>query len=276
MSGVGFGRGQSRPITFEEMREHAAGSLQRARTMRTLIYNTRSGKRLEVTSDLDIAAAVAIMRDIPKLDDFGMKTFNQAQRPNPPAWVEFFAVKIAEDARRGQYQPQASREAKPKAQAKAKAKAQARKAPAKPADPIPEPRQVGPELHALLSRATQLRYPEIRYAGLQFVLYRKSQSIAVSRKDRPPFALIQDGVLTFTSAPGEYGPRLDRFLADPEGEAVRAGKLSGHCSFCKSPLSTPESVSAGYGPVCAKHWGLPWGHKSHTATLSPTQEALLA
>lgn len=244
--------------------------------MRTLTYTTRSGKRLEVSSDLDIAAAVAVMRDIPRLDDFGMKTFNQAQRPNPPAWVEFFAVKIAEDARRGQYQPQESREAKPKAQAKAKAKASARKAPAKPADPIPEPRQVGNALLDLLSRATQLRYPEIRYAGLQFVLYRNpKQAIAVSRYGRPPFALIQDGVLTFTSGPGEYGPRLDRFLADPEGEAIRAGKLSGQCSFCKSPLSTPESVSAGYGPVCARHWGLPWGHKSPGAASSAIQEALL-
>lgn len=45
----------------------------------------------------------------------------------------------------------------------------------------------------------------------------------------------------------------------PEDAAVLFGQKSGCCCFCGRDLTTPESVTAGYGPVCADHWGLPWG-----------------
>lgn len=34
---------------------------------------------------------------------------------------------------------------------------------------------------------------------------------------------------------------------------------SGNCCFCNRLLTTTESVSMGYGPHCAKRYGLPWG-----------------
>lgn len=37
------------------------------------------------------------------------------------------------------------------------------------------------------------------------------------------------------------------------------GKAHGVCCYCARPLTDPRSVTAGYGPVCADHWGLPWG-----------------
>ncbi len=37
------------------------------------------------------------------------------------------------------------------------------------------------------------------------------------------------------------------------------GKLTGNCCFCGIELTAGESVSRGYGPICANRWGLPWG-----------------
>lgn len=34
---------------------------------------------------------------------------------------------------------------------------------------------------------------------------------------------------------------------------------SDHCSFCNRPLTTPESLDAGWGKKCAEDRGLPWG-----------------
>jgi hypothetical protein len=52
---------------------------------------------------------------------------------------------------------------------------------------------------------------------------------------------------------------LSAFAADPIAFAQSNGKESGSCRFCNLTLTTPESVSVGYGPICAGHWGLPWG-----------------
>jgi hypothetical protein len=47
--------------------------------------------------------------------------------------------------------------------------------------------------------------------------------------------------------------------ADPAGVAKLSGQLTGSCCFCSRELETKESVGAGYGPVCAEKFGLPWG-----------------
>jgi hypothetical protein len=56
--------------------------------------------------------------------------------------------------------------------------------------------------------------------------------------------------------------RLVVLNGDPVGFAAAHGKLTGACCFCHSPLKTAESTEVGYGPVCAKNWGLPWGVKT--------------
>lgn len=47
------------------------------------------------------------------------------------------------------------------------------------------------------------------------------------------------------------------------GDQVACAKAyarhSAHCSFCNRPLTTPESLDAGYGRTCAEKHGLPWG-----------------
>ncbi len=52
---------------------------------------------------------------------------------------------------------------------------------------------------------------------------------------------------------------LTAFLADPEGTAKAYGKLKGACCFCHQDLTDERSVRAGYGPICAENYNLPWG-----------------
>lgn len=47
--------------------------------------------------------------------------------------------------------------------------------------------------------------------------------------------------------------------ADPAGVASRHGRLTGNCCFCNTGLTDDRSTQVGYGPICAKHYGLPWG-----------------
>ena len=46
---------------------------------------------------------------------------------------------------------------------------------------------------------------------------------------------------------------------DPAGAAKVYGLETGVCCFCGIELTDKRSISAGYGPICADKWGLPWG-----------------
>lgn len=49
---------------------------------------------------------------------------------------------------------------------------------------------------------------------------------------------------------------LSRFDDDPIGVASKEGKASGNCAFCSKALTTERSREVGYGPKCAKNYGL--------------------
>lgn len=51
-------------------------------------------------------------------------------------------------------------------------------------------------------------------------------------------------------------PMLQKLADDPAGVAREYGKLTGRCCFCNLKLTDPQSTAAGYGPVCAKNYGL--------------------
>lgn len=53
---------------------------------------------------------------------------------------------------------------------------------------------------------------------------------------------------------------MEQFRTDPLGTVVRLGRATGRCCFCSSPLSDRRSRAHGYGPVCAKNYGLEWSH----------------
>lgn len=54
---------------------------------------------------------------------------------------------------------------------------------------------------------------------------------------------------------GDHIQEVLRIAGDPLGEAIKHGKLTGHCAVCSRPLSDPDSVARGIGPICATKFG---------------------
>lgn len=50
---------------------------------------------------------------------------------------------------------------------------------------------------------------------------------------------------------------IETIAADPAKAAQAYGALAGRCSFCHLALTDAGSVEVGYGPICAKSYGLP-------------------
>lgn len=69
------------------------------------------------------------------------------------------------------------------------------------------------------------------------------------RPDGTPFGTVaSDDVLQL---------HLLKVASDPISAAREYAALMCSCSFCGKPLTDAGSVEVGYGPVCARHWGLP-------------------
>lgn len=62
---------------------------------------------------------------------------------------------------------------------------------------------------------------------------------------------------------------MAQFAADPAGVMAEAGKQAGRCCMCGKGLEDPKSLAVGYGPVCAKNYGLPYGAAVAKAKGSP-------
>lgn len=69
---------------------------------------------------------------------------------------------------------------------------------------------------------------------------------------------------------------VSAFAADPLKVAAESGSLSGRCCFCNKKLDTYESTSLGYGPTCAKTWGLKHTKAAATAAQTAAVEAAKA
>jgi len=54
---------------------------------------------------------------------------------------------------------------------------------------------------------------------------------------------------------------LAKLIAAPSTFLADNGKEAGACCYCGIELTDARSVQAGYGPTCAKKWGLAWGSK---------------
>jgi len=48
------------------------------------------------------------------------------------------------------------------------------------------------------------------------------------------------------------------FAKDPAAYVLVAQRQAGNCCFCRNELSTERSREVGYGPTCAKNYGLNW------------------
>ena len=145
----------------------------------------------------------------------------------------------------------------------------------------PEEETVG-NLDGLISlfaeaKANKLKYPkitlEIKGEPLKFTLAGPNAKApgTINVTDGGPYGdnkwygrVTKDGVWTPSSAVTPelrtlIARTLTKFSEDPKSAAMSYGHQSSNCCFCNKQLDTTESVSAGYGPVCASKWGLPWG-----------------
>lgn len=59
----------------------------------------------------------------------------------------------------------------------------------------------------------------------------------------------------------DAGDRLATIAVDVQTAMIEEGKATGQCCYCGLALSDPESVERGYGPICAKKYGLPHSNR---------------
>lgn len=151
-----------------------------------------------------------------------------------------------------------------------------------PATPV-----VGPysPMVSLLSRAGQkLKYPKVAFSVSSHTTL--SISLAPASGKNPGSIYLKalrpltndyigkvspQGGLSFARSVSESDEALfTRFLTmlnnDPVNAARDYGAKTGNCCFCHLPLKTEISTAHGYGPTCAKNWGLPWSTTSGRTT----------
>lgn len=94
-------------------------------------------------------------------------------------------------------------------------------------------------------------------------------SIAVTINGEFVGCIRPDGMLTARLVKDEaLQQHLLRVAENPIQYAKQYAALTCNCSFCGKRLEDDGSVEVGYGPVCAKHWGLPHTPKG-VRTLQP-------
>lgn len=69
---------------------------------------------------------------------------------------------------------------------------------------------------------------------------------------------------------------LQAFATQPDEYAAKYGQMTGRCCFCGLRLSDERSTKAGYGPVCAKNFGLGEVWKAKTAALEKVDSVAVA
>ena len=119
-----------------------------------------------------------------------------------------------------------------------------------------------------------LKYPKIRIptaVGVRVVVYlcgERSRNVGglqialdVDADLRTTYlgAITPAGVVQLKPAARDYQDLVNNLLLNPVDYLATVGKKTSCCCFCGKLLSTAESLTAGYGPICADHFGLPWG-----------------
>lgn len=83
----------------------------------------------------------------------------------------------------------------------------------------------------------------------------------------------RDGTLVLSDN-GKKLPSLEvslrAIVQDPALVARSFARRFSRCGFCDQDLTNPNSVAAGYGPICAGNYNLPWGDE-HTKHLMLTE-----
>jgi hypothetical protein len=149
---------------------------------------------------------------------------------------------------------------------------------ATPAAPAVQGADLSP-IHALFDRAfsTGAKRPTIRFATADDVAFRLT--VAGSQSCKPGAINVTSAEASDTEGRTWFGrilksgqfegtrkasidaapvrAALECFAADPAGQAAAYGQRTGDCCFCSKTLTDARSVKVGYGPHCARKFGLP-------------------
>lgn len=110
------------------------------------------------------------------------------------------------------------------------------------------------ELELKLTRAG----PQSRNPGTVSVVSRRG-----SYYDRTYYGRVNRDGTWAPSKDGTTHPEIYAALAElaanPAEVAVEYARRIGACCFCGTEIKTKASLRAGYGPICASNYGLPWG-----------------
>ena len=110
------------------------------------------------------------------------------------------------------------------------------------------------------ARASGLKYPKVHVGSLRF-------TIAQDDSKNPGYIYVRaSGEYAGKISPaGEFSParettaqqieHITSVSRDPLAAAIAHGHATGNCAICARPLSDPDSVTRGIGPICAKKFG---------------------
>jgi hypothetical protein len=111
----------------------------------------------------------------------------------------------------------------------------------------------------------KLKNPKFRYKGLRFKKVTHGNHAGNVFIDRGEFGTSigkinqERYLIPFRGMKDEDLEIIKQLEKDPVHELSMDGKELGTCRYCSKELEDERSVSAGYGPVCAVRWNLPWG-----------------
>lgn len=117
-----------------------------------------------------------------------------------------------------------------------------------------------PALCELLDRAAErLEWPSIKTD--RFRAYRrKDGSVGFKLGGDQVGSLQRDGRLWLSPMlAGDTRTAIEALIEAPIYTVTVVGRRLVNCCFCGQKLDTNASKSAGYGPICASNYGLPWG-----------------
>lgn len=119
---------------------------------------------------------------------------------------------------------------------------------------------------------TALKFPAVRFKTNEGRQFKISPAGPNSKNAGCLYVKSGDTYLGKITGDGEYfaargvdttgvAESIRAFAENPAGAAAAYGHSVGQCCFCGQELTDGRSVKVGYGPICADHFGLPWGER---------------
>lgn len=109
-----------------------------------------------------------------------------------------------------------------------------------------------------------LKKPKLYVHGFRFLLIENGVVAMVNQKTKRRIGIIETDGTVWTKEALDDEELISLvlvmdFCKNPTEAAKVYGQTYSFCMFCGTEITNPNSLRAGYGPICAGHYGLPWG-----------------